>query len=135
MINLSLCSHGVVVITTVQLHSTWCELRFCVGSNLLAVYQNICDSGNLIQWSWLKVRVNAFRRSTILQIQFIIIIIIIIIIVCLNEGAMKYLILFNNTDPGLTGSNHKVVSLLGQNEFHGDFLVNSKLSPWLRQLN
>ena len=44
--------HGVGVITTVQLHSTKPELRFCEGENLW-------------QWSLLEIRLNDFRCSTI----------------------------------------------------------------------
>ena len=34
---------GVVVITTVQLHSTKSELRFCAGSNTACNVSEICD--------------------------------------------------------------------------------------------
>ena len=66
-------------ITTAQLHSTKPELRFCVGSNPACGVSEICDGEDLWQWSRLEIRLNAFRRSTIPQKQFIIIIIIIII--------------------------------------------------------
>ena len=58
----------LVVITTVQLHSTKPELRFCAGSNPARGVS-------------LEIRLIAFRRSIIPQNQFIIIIIIIIIII------------------------------------------------------
>ena len=62
---------GVVVITTAQLHSAKPELRFCAGSNGVS---EIRDGEDLWQWSRLEIRLNAFRRSTIPQKQFIIII-------------------------------------------------------------
>ena len=68
---------GVVVIPTAQLHSTKPELRFCARSE-------IRDDEDLWQWSQLKIRLNAFRRSTIPQKQFIIIIMIIIMIMRLK---------------------------------------------------
>ena len=72
--------HGVVVITTAQLHSTKPELRFCTGSNPAWSVSEIHDGEDLWQWSWLKIRLNTFHQSTIPQQQFIIIIIFIIII-------------------------------------------------------
>ena len=69
---------GVAVITTAQLHSTKPELRFCAGSNPARGMSEIRDGEDLWQWSRLETRLNAFRRSTIPQKQFIIIIIIII---------------------------------------------------------
>ena len=65
---------GVVVITTAQLHSTKPELRFCVGSNPAGSVSEIRDGEDLLQWSRLKIRLNAFRQSTILQKQLIIMI-------------------------------------------------------------
>ena len=65
---------GVVVITTAQLHSIKPELRFCASSNPACGVAEICDGEGLWQWSWLEIRLNAFRRSTILQKQFIVII-------------------------------------------------------------
>ena len=35
--------HGVVVITTVQIHSTKPELSFCAGSNPARGVSEICD--------------------------------------------------------------------------------------------
>ena len=69
---------GVVVITTAQLHSTKPEIRFCAGSNPARGVSEIRDGEDLWQWSRLKIRLNAFRRSTIPQKQFITIIIIIL---------------------------------------------------------
>ena len=69
--------HGVVVITTAQLHSTKPELRFCAGSNPARGVSEIRDGEDLWQWSRLEIRLNAFHRSTIPQKQFIIIFIII----------------------------------------------------------
>ena len=66
--------HGVVVITTAQLHSTKPELRFCAGSNPARGVSEIRDGEDLWQWSQLEIRLNAFRQSTIPQKQFIIII-------------------------------------------------------------
>ena len=76
----SWCSR-VVVITTAQLNSTKPELRFCATSNPAFGVSGIRDGEDLWQWSWLEIRLNAFRRSTIPQKQFIIIIITIIIII------------------------------------------------------
>ena len=39
--------HGVVVMTTAQLHSTKPELRFCAGSNLAHGVSEICDGKDL----------------------------------------------------------------------------------------
>ena len=72
---------GVVVITTAQLHSTKPELRICAGSTPARDVSEICDGEDLWKWSWLELRLNAFRRSTIIQKQFITIVIIIIIII------------------------------------------------------
>ena len=66
---------GVVVITTAQLYSTKPVLRFCAGSNPARGVLEIRDGEDLWQWSRLEIRLNAFRRSTIPQKQFIIIII------------------------------------------------------------
>ena len=68
---------GVVVIITALLHSTKPELRFCASSNPARAVSKIRDGEDLWQWSRLEIRLNAFRRSTISQKQFIIIIIII----------------------------------------------------------
>ena len=65
---------GVVVITTAQFHSTKPELIFCAGSNPARGVPEIRDGEDLWQWSRLEIRLNAFRRSTIPQKQFIIII-------------------------------------------------------------
>ena len=59
--------------------STKPELRFCAGSNPAHGVSEIRDGEDLWQCSLLEIRINAFRRSTIPQKQFIIIIIIIII--------------------------------------------------------
>ena len=67
---------GVVVITTAQLHSTKSKLRLCAGSNPPRGGLEIRDGEDLRQWSRLEIRLNAFRRSTIPQKQFIIIIIL-----------------------------------------------------------
>ena len=83
--------HGVVVITTAQLHSTKPELRFYTGSNSACGMSKIHDGEDLWQWSRLEIRLNAFRPSTIPQKQFIIIIIIIIIMVLKNcEAELSY---------------------------------------------
>ena len=55
---------GVVVITTAQLHSTKPEVRFCAGSNPARGMSEIHDGEDLLQWSRLEIRLNAFRRST-----------------------------------------------------------------------
>ena len=64
---------GVVVITTAQLHSAKPELRFCAGSNPARVVSEIRDGEYLWRWSWLEIRLNILRQSTIPQKQFIII--------------------------------------------------------------
>ena len=66
----------VVVITTAQLQSSKTELRFCTGSNSVCDLPEIQDGEDLQQCSWLEIRLNTFRWSTIPQKQFIIIIII-----------------------------------------------------------
>ena len=63
---------GEEVLTATQLHSTKTEPRFCARSNPTSGVSEICDK-NLWQWSWLEIRLNAFRRSTIPQKQYIII--------------------------------------------------------------
>ena len=70
--------------TTVQLHSTKPELRFCAGSNPARGVSEIRDGEDLWQWSRLEIRLNPFRRSTIPQKQFIIIIISLILIFILQ---------------------------------------------------
>ena len=62
-----------MVITTAQPHSTKPELRLCAGSNPARGVSEIHDGEDHWQWSRLEIRLNAFRRSTILQKQFIII--------------------------------------------------------------
>ena len=62
----SLWRRGVTVITTAQLHSTKPELRFCAGSNPACSVSEIRDGEDLWQWSRLEIRLNAFRRSTII---------------------------------------------------------------------
>ena len=63
---------GVVVITTAKLHSTKSELRFCSDWNPAGGVLEICDSDNVCNGSGWKYGVNAFRRSTIPQKQFIV---------------------------------------------------------------
>ena len=74
------CCLGTVVFTVAQLHSTKSELKFCTSSNTSYGVSEICDSENLWQWFWLEIKINAFRRSIILQKHIITIIIIIITI-------------------------------------------------------
>ena len=68
----TLC-RGVLGSTAAQLHSTKPELRFCEGSNPARGVSEIRDGEDLLQWFWLELRLNAFRRSTISQKQSIII--------------------------------------------------------------
>ena len=63
-----------MVITTAQLNSARPGLRSCAGLNPARGVSEIRDGEDLWQWSRLEIRLNAFRRSTILQKQFIIII-------------------------------------------------------------
>ena len=95
-----------VVIATAQLHSTNTELRFCAGSNPARGMSEIRDGEDLWQWPRLEIVLNAFRRSTIPQKQFIITIIITIIILspkynsaqtefeCLEEFFKKFFFFF-----------------------------------------
>ena len=61
----------IVVITTAQPHSAKPELRFNAGSNPALGVSEIRDGEDFWQWSWLEIRLNAFRWSTIPQKQFI----------------------------------------------------------------
>ena len=70
----STSGNRLVLITTAQLHSTKHELRFREGLDPARGVSEICDGGVLWQWSWLEIMLNVFRRSTILQKQFIVII-------------------------------------------------------------
>ena len=63
---------------------------FCAGSNLAPSMSVICHSENLWQWSRLQIRTHTFRRTTILQKQFIIIIVIVIINLCHKELHLRY---------------------------------------------
>ena len=71
-------SSFLVVITTAQLQWGKPELRFWAASNPPRDVLGIQDNEDLWQWSRLKIRLNAFRRSTIPQEHFFIVIIIII---------------------------------------------------------
>ena len=51
------------------------KLRFCAGSNSAQGMLQISNGHNLRQWSWLKIKLNTFRQSTIPQKQFIVIVI------------------------------------------------------------
>ena len=64
-----------MVIATAQLHSTKPELRLCGGSNPARGVLEIRDGEDIWQGSRLEIRLNAFRRSTIPQKQFIIIVV------------------------------------------------------------
>ena len=66
------CRHGVVVITTAQLHSKNPEFGFCTGSNPACSKSEIQDGRNLCQWSRLEIWLDTFRWLTIPQKQFII---------------------------------------------------------------
>ena len=61
--------HGLVVITTAQLHSIKPKIRFCVGSNPACGVSQICNGEDLWQWSQLEIRLNTFHWSTITQKQ------------------------------------------------------------------
>ena len=60
---------GVVIITTAQLHITKPELRLSKGSNPARGVSEIRDAEDLLKWSRLEIRINAFRRLTIPQKQ------------------------------------------------------------------
>ena len=74
IILVGLWRRGVVVITTAQLHLSKPEFMFCASSNPARGASEIRNGEDLWQWSLLEIRLNAFRRSTIPQKQFIIII-------------------------------------------------------------
>ena len=54
---------GVVVITTVQLHLTKSQLRFCTSSNPAHGLSDIRDCENLWQWSLWEVRLSSVKHS------------------------------------------------------------------------
>ena len=83
----------------------------------------ICDVENFWQWSQLlEIKLNAFLRSTILQKQFI------IIVICLNEGAMKYLIVFINYQSRVSLiQNSVLVSWIGQSNEYQEILETQGL--------
>ena len=64
---------GVLVITTAQNYTTMPEVRFWAGSNPARVVSEIRDGEDVWKWFRLEIRLNAFRRSTKPQKQFIII--------------------------------------------------------------
>ena len=70
--------HGIVVITTAEIHLTKPELRFCADSNRARGVSEVRHGEDLWQWSRVEIKINAFCRWTIPQKQFIIIIMIII---------------------------------------------------------
>ena len=80
---------GAVVITAAQLHSSKSELRLCASLNPARGVSETHDGEDLWQWSRLEIRLNVFRRSTILQKQFIIVIFIIIIIIIIKTQILK----------------------------------------------
>ena len=59
------------IISTAQLHSIKPEIMFCAVSNPARSVVEIRDGEDLWQWSRLEIRLNAIRRSTILQKQHI----------------------------------------------------------------
>ena len=61
-----------MVISTAHVHSTKPELRFCAASNPARSVSEIRDGEDLWQQSRLEKKLNAFRRSTVPQKQFII---------------------------------------------------------------
>ena len=62
---------GVAARTTAEFHSTKSELNSCAGTNPARGVSEIRDGEDLWQWSRLEIKLNAFRRSTIPQKQFI----------------------------------------------------------------
>ena len=68
---------GAVVCWLSLLHN-FIQLSLNAGSNPARGVSEIHNSEDLWQWSQLEIRLNAFRRSTVPQKQFIIIIIIVI---------------------------------------------------------
>ena len=123
LMNLLRLRRGAVIINTVQLHSIKSELRFCTGSSPSHGVSEICDVENFWQWSQLlEIKLNAFLRSTILQKQFI------IIVICLNEGAMKYLIVFINYQSRVSLiQNSVLVSWIGQSNEYQEILETQGL--------
>ena len=65
-------SHLNAVEITAQLHSKKHEVRLCASSNPTCSVLKIHDGKDRWQRSWLEIRLNAFRQSTIPQKQFII---------------------------------------------------------------
>ena len=61
-----------MIITTVQLHATKPELRFCTFLNPNSNVLDIRDREDLLKWSWFEIRTSAFRWLTIPPKQFII---------------------------------------------------------------
>ena len=87
ILNTPICKeHNVLHIVNFLLMKTFSNI-FCYQYYSPCRVSEIRDGEDLWQWSWMEVRVNAFRRSTIPQKQFIIIIIIIIIIITLSMGS------------------------------------------------
>ena len=82
-----------LLIKVTVFHSRKPEFRFNTGSCHAHGVSEIYDGENLWQWSWLEIRLNTFRRSTIPQKQIIIIIIIIITKV-LNRTTRKRLLMY-----------------------------------------
>ena len=65
------CRRSVVIITIAQLHTTNPELKRSESSNPARGVSEICDGEDLLQWSLLEIKLNAFRRLTIPQKQYI----------------------------------------------------------------
>ena len=78
------------------------ELRFCAGSNPARGVSEIRDGEDLWQWSRLKIRLKAFRRSTIPQKPFI-------IIIKVQRYAITWFLIFNG------GQLTKVLLLFSRN--------------------
>ena len=85
--------------TTAQLHSTKPTLWFCADLNPVRGVSEIYNGENLMQWSRLKIRLNAICQSTMPQKQFTtttttIMIIIIVIIIIIGMIALNARIIF-----------------------------------------
>ena len=80
-LDIALFSLIIRLYTTAQLHSIKPDFRFCADLFPPRSVSEIRDGEDIWRWSWLEIRLKAFRWSITPQKQFIIVIIIIIIII------------------------------------------------------
>ena len=121
---------GVVVITTAQLHSTKPELTFCADSNPARGVSEIRDGEDLWQWSQLEIRLNAFRRLTMPQKQFIIIIIFFYVFPLV---IFKFAVKYPNNDSLFVSENVDAPTKVSQSNDHLSSIYDSddsQASKW-----